>query len=82
MLLSNQRALFDIPDDVAYLNCAYQSPLMNSVVAAGEEAARWKRHPWDITPPDFFTLPDRGRELFARIIGAGGDDIAVVPACI
>ncbi len=80
MLLPNQRALFDIPDDVAYLNCAYQSPLMNSVVAAGEEAARWKRHPWDITPHDFFTLPDRGRDLFARIIGAGRDDIAIVPA--
>jgi selenocysteine lyase/cysteine desulfurase len=80
MLLPNQRALFDIPDDVAYLNCAYQSPLMNSVVAAGEEAARLKRRPWNITPPDFFTLPDRGRELFARIIGAGSDDIAIVPA--
>ena len=80
MLLPNQRALFDIPDNVAYLNCAYQSPLMNSVVAAGEEAARLKRRPWDVTPPDFFTLPDRGRELFARIIGAGRDDIAIVPA--
>ena len=80
MPLRNQRALFDIPDDVAYLNCAYQSPLMNSVVAAGEQAARLKRHPWSITPPDFFTLPDRGRELFARIIGASRDDIAIVPA--
>ena len=80
MLLPNQRALFDIPDDVAYLNCAYQSPLMNSVVAAGDEAVRLKRHPWNVTPPDFFTLPDRGRALFARIIGANSDDIAIVPA--
>ena len=80
MLLPNQRHLFDLPDDVAYLNCAYMSPLMNSVVAAGETAVRLKRHPWDITPPDFFTLPDRGRELFARIIGARSDDIAIVPA--
>ncbi len=80
MLLPNQRALFDIPDDVAYLNCAYMSPLMNSVVAAGEEAVHVKRRPWDITAPDFFALPDRGRELFARIIGACSDDIAIVPA--
>jgi len=79
-LLPNKRDLFDMPDDVAYLNCAYQSPLMNSVVAAGEEAARRKQRPWDITPPDFFTLPDRGRELFAQIIGAGSEDIAIVPA--
>jgi hypothetical protein len=25
--LPNQRHLFDIPDDVAFLNCAYVSPL-------------------------------------------------------
>ncbi len=79
-LLPSQRHLFDIPDDVAYLNCAYQSPLMNSVVAAGEGAVRQKRYPWEITPPDFFTLPNRGRELFARIIGANADDIAIIPS--
>ena len=79
-LLPNQRALFDIPGEVAYLNCAYMSPLMKSVVAAGEKAARLKQQPWKITAPDFFTLPDRGRELFARIIGADRDDIAIVPS--
>ena len=26
-LLPNQRHLFDIPDEVAFLNCAYMSPL-------------------------------------------------------
>ena len=29
------RTPFDIPGDLAYLNCAYLSPLMGSVVAAG-----------------------------------------------
>ena len=79
-LLPNQRALFDIPDDVAYLNCAYQSPLMKSVVEAGEQAVRMKQRPWQTTSPDFFSLPDRGRELFAQIIGADSDGIAVIPA--
>jgi len=78
--LPNQRALFDIPDDVAYLNCAYMSPLLNTVAAAGEKAVRQKQHPWQITAPDFFSLPDRGRELFARIIGANREDIAIVPS--
>lgn len=78
--LPNQRSLFDIPQDVAYLNCAYMSPLMNSVVAAGEQAVRRKRHPWEIFSPDFFEIPDQGRELFARIIGASREDIAIVPA--
>ena len=59
--LPNQRALFDIPDDVAYLNCAYMSPLLNTVAAAGEKAVRQKQRPWQIAAPDFFALPDRGR---------------------
>ena len=79
-VLPNQRGLFDIPDDVAYLNCAYMSPLMNTVVAAGQAAVRQKQQPWNFTLPDFFSVPDQGRELFARIIGAGMEDIAIVPA--
>ena len=78
--LPNQRALFDIPQDVAYLNCAYMSPLLTAVAAAGEQAVRQKQHPWEISPSDFFNVPDLGRELFARIIGAGREDIAIVPA--
>ena len=31
-----QRHLFDLPDDIAYLNCAYMAPLMHSVVEAGQ----------------------------------------------
>ena len=31
-----QRHLFDIPDRVAYLNCAYMSPLMKPALAAGD----------------------------------------------
>jgi hypothetical protein len=29
--LPSQRRLFDIPEEVAYLNCAYMSPLMTRV---------------------------------------------------
>jgi selenocysteine lyase/cysteine desulfurase len=79
-LLASQRDLFDIPPDVAYLNCAYMSPLMHSVVKAGDAAVRCKQQPWRITAPDFFDLPDRGCELFARIIAAHRDDVAVIPS--
>jgi selenocysteine lyase/cysteine desulfurase len=34
-VLPCQRNLFDIPDEVAYLNCAYMSPLLKSVTEAG-----------------------------------------------
>ncbi len=76
-----QRHLFDIPDDVAYFNTAYMSPLMHKVVAAGQTAAALKARPWQISPPDFFSTPERARDLFARLINATADDIAMVPAC-
>jgi selenocysteine lyase/cysteine desulfurase len=75
-----QRALFDIPRDVAYLNCAYMSPLLHSVREAGQRAVARKAHPWTITPGDFFTDVAEARELFAGLIGARADDIAVVPS--
>lgn len=75
-----QRDLFDIPDDVAWLNCAYMSPLMRPAVAAGEDGLRRKARPWTIAPVDFFTQSEAARALFAEIVGAGADDIAIVPS--
>jgi|GEM_PF-2226499 len=79
-MLSCQRSLFDIPHDVAYLNCAYMSSLMNSVVRAGEEAVRGKSQPWGTTSQDFFTQSEHTRALFGELIGGGADDIAIVPS--
>ena len=31
-MIPSQRHLFDLPDDVAYLDCAYMAPLIHSVV--------------------------------------------------
>ena len=76
-----QRHLFDIPDDIAYFNCAYMSPLMHKVVAAGREAVALKAQPWQISPPDFFTTPERARTLFGQLIHAQADDIAIIPSC-
>ena len=80
MILPNQRHLFDIPDDVAYLNCGYMSPLLRAVGAAGEAGLARKAHPWKITPRDFFSGSDALRATFAALINARSDDIALVPA--
>ncbi len=80
MLLPCQRQLFDMPDDVAYLNCAYMGPLPRDSARAGEEAVSLKQRPWEIQPKDFFEPVERVRELFALIIGAETDDIAIVPS--
>ena len=79
-MIPSQRHLFDIPDDIAYLNCAYLGPLSHAVVAAGREASGKKSHPWEIGSEDFFTDTEIARALFAGLINAGDDDIAIVPA--
>jgi selenocysteine lyase/cysteine desulfurase len=80
MKLACQRHLFDIPDDVAYLNCGYMSPLMHRVREAGAAGLARKAHPWEITPRDFFSGSDALRAAFAELINARADDIAIVPA--
>lgn len=79
-LIENQRTLFGIPDDIAYFNCAYMSPLMASVVAAGNGAVAGKARPWETVPQDFFTGSETARGLFARLIGAQRHDIAIIPS--
>ena len=80
MMIPGQRHLFDLPEDVAYLNCAYMAPLMHSVVEAGIRGARRKARPWEITAPDFFSDGAHARGLFARIVNARAEDVAIVPA--
>ena len=50
MKLDSQRHLFDIPEDITYLNCGYMSPLMHAVRDAGVEGLTRKCQPWKISP--------------------------------
>jgi selenocysteine lyase/cysteine desulfurase len=79
-MLPCQRHLFDIPDNLAYLNCAYMSPLMKPVLEAAAAGLARKAHPWVITPDKFFTGADEFRATAAQIINSSADDIAIVPS--
>lgn len=79
-VLPSQRHLFDIPEDVAFLNCAYMSPLAHRVVAAGERGLRAKGRPWEISTADFFSDVETVRSRIAALIGADADGIAIAPA--
>jgi selenocysteine lyase/cysteine desulfurase len=79
-VIPDQRHLFDMPDDRAYLNCAYMGPLSHRVLEAVNRGAARKAQPWNVVPDDFFTETEIARGLFAQLIGATGDDVAVVPA--
>jgi selenocysteine lyase/cysteine desulfurase len=79
-VLQPQRQLFDLPPDVAYLNCGYMGPLPRETVAVGRDAMARKARPWTITAADFFEATESGRHAFAGLIGAAADDIALIPA--
>jgi hypothetical protein len=69
VLPQDPRALFDIPPEVAYLNCAYMSPLPRPVLEAGRAGLERKARPWQVRPSDFFDEPERARTLFAALVG-------------
>ena len=75
-----QRELFDLPENITYLNCAYTSPLLKVAQEAGRAAIQAKANPWTITAGDFFTSADTARELFARLVNSESDNVALVPA--
>jgi len=77
-MLPCQRHLFDIPADVAYLNCAYMSPLLKSALEAGTAGLARKAHPWELTPDQFFTGAEEFRATAAQIHGCSADCVAIV----
>jgi selenocysteine lyase/cysteine desulfurase len=80
VLPQDPRALFDIPPEVAYLNCAYMSPLPRPVLEAGRAGLERKTRPWQVRPSDFFDEPERARTLFAALVGGDADGVALVPS--
>ena len=79
-MIENQRHLFDIPEQVTYLQCASQTPLRRASVAAGKIGTARKAHPWGTLREDARREAQEARTLFAQLIGATADDIALVPA--
>jgi len=79
-MLPSQRALFDMPRDVAYLNAAAWSPLPLVTQEAGRHGVGRKGRPWTVDP----TLPqrqyERARRAAARLIGADPSDVALLPS--
>lgn len=79
-MLLNQRDVFEIPEDIVYLNCAYMSPLPRSVREAGERAVSRKSQPWNIHANDFFEEVETARQLFAALIHTDSEGVALVPS--
>ena len=79
-ILGNQRHLFDIPGDVAWFNCASRTPFLKSVAAAGIKGMDARLHTWDWNWGETTGHAEAVRGLFAGLIGATADDIAIQPS--
>jgi selenocysteine lyase/cysteine desulfurase len=79
-VLTDLRHLFEVDDEVTYLNVPYMSPLLRSVRVAGEQALARRARPWTIRPADWFTEVERLRGLAGGLLGTLGDHVALVPS--
>ena len=77
-MLGCQRALFDIPHDISYLNAAGWSPLPLATMAAAREAVSRKGQPWRIDADFASQQHERARRAAAALIHASADDVALV----
>src|SRR3954465_5695769 len=79
-MLPSQRALFDMPRDVCFMNAAAWSPLPLASQEAGRAAVGRKGQPWKL--PDGFQSAqyERPRQAAATLIGAAPDDVALIAA--
>jgi len=78
--IESAKGLFDIPDDVTYLNCANMAPQLRSITQAGLNAVRAKATPWELSAPEWFSGAEQLRTLAARVLGTESAGVALVPA--
>ncbi|MGD9804965.1 MAG: aminotransferase class V-fold PLP-dependent enzyme [Hyphomicrobiaceae bacterium] len=79
-MLASQRALFDIPRDVAYFNAAGWSPIPKAVAEAGVRGAARKAQPWALAPDLAEQMNERARAAAAAVINADPGDVALIPS--
>ena len=77
-MLASQRALFEMPRSVCYLNSASYSPLPLRTMDAGRAAVARKGTPWTLDWSFAIQQYERARTAAARLINADPGDIALI----
>src|SRR3954469_17757587 len=80
MLPADPRALFEIPQDLAYFNCASIGPLPRAARAAIEEGAARRAHHWRVTMKEWIYDSAGRRSLFAALAEVAPDAIGLIPS--
>ena len=78
--MTHQKHLFQLPEDIHYLNGAYLSPLLRSVEEAGMKGMIRKRNPAMIRPIDFFSGAVDVRLKFSKLINCRAQEVAIIPS--
>jgi selenocysteine lyase/cysteine desulfurase len=77
-MLPSQRALFDMPRAICYLNAASWSPLPVATQDAGRLGVARKGQPWLIDPALPARQYERARRAAAQLIAADPADVALI----
>ena len=79
--MQNQQHLFDLSEEITYLNGAYMSPQLKSVTDIGISAVQRKAQPYEILPEDFFNQREVLKKRFASLINAPDHhNTAIIPS--
>src|SRR6202140_1014467 len=79
-MLASQRALFEMPRHICYLNSASYSPLPLKTQEAARAAVGRKGTPWTLDAGFANRQHERARAAAARLINADPADIALIPS--
>ena len=74
------KQLFQLDEDITYLNCANMSPMLKAVKQAGLRALETRANPWKIAAADWFTNAETLRGLAASIFQTKENNIALIPS--
>jgi len=79
--MENKKHLFDIPDDIVYLNAANLSPLPNETNVIGKKAIDSKSRPYNVKVDDFFNPLNELKINFSKLIDVDEPRrIAMIPS--
>ncbi len=78
--MQTQKHLFQLPDDVHYINCAYMSPMLKASEKSGIKGIQRKRNPALLHPNHFFDEVEEVKQKFGQIINADSSRVAIIPS--
>ena len=79
---NNYKELFELDDEIIYLNCSGMSPLLKSVKLAGLIGLEKRAKPWTMTNEDWFDKAEKLRTLASGIFQTSPNNVALIKGVI